>query len=291
MLFGGIHKSSRVWAPFAVSLAVILVSLLVVGCGVETGPTQVLSIDEPLGAAAVTDVEIDMGAGTLSVRPGAVGLASGSIQYNVPSWEPSVRRTDSSLKIEQGGPSVKGLGTDIVNRWELQLGSAPMNLHVSAGAYEGTYDLSGLTLGELTIKDGAARAEVLFNSPNPGQMSRLLYETGASTVKMTGLANANFRSMEFEGGAGSYSLDFSGQLRSDSTVRVKAGVGSLRIVVPADTPARISVDTSLTDISQEGSWDVLDETYSTPAFGADGQTKSLFITVDMDVGSLTLAAK
>ncbi len=75
-------------------------------------------------------------------------------------------------------------------------------------------------------------------------MDRLQYETGASTVTMTGLANANFKTMEFKGGAGSYTLDFSGQLRTDATVRVKAGVGTMRIVVPAQTAARVTVSGS-----------------------------------------------
>jgi hypothetical protein len=281
----------------AVSVAAALVvwagvAVLAGGCAVSTGPTQELTISEPLGGAAVTDVQVIMGAGKLSLSPGAAGLASGIVRYNVESWKPAVERTESRLTIKQGKQNgLRGLGGDIVNEWQLQLGNAPMRLTVSAGAYEGSYDLSGLLLQGLTIKDGAAKTQLMFNSPNPGQMERLSYETGASTVTMTGLANANFKTMEFRGGAGSFTLNFSGQLRSDATVRAKAGVGTMRIVVPTATAASVLVEGALNDVSTEGAWTVAGKTYSTPAAGGDTRAKALSIVVDMSVGSLKLVTQ
>jgi hypothetical protein len=254
-------------------------------CGSEAGigPTQELAIDEPLGSAAVTDVEIEMGAGTLSLSPGATGLASGLIRYNVAAWKPTVERTDKRLTMKQTSKSGLGsIGGDIVNDWRLQ---------ISAGAYDGTYDLGGLILQDLTIKDGAAKSEVRFGTANPGQMQRLLYETGASTVNFTGLANANFRSFEFNGGAGSYTMDFSGQLRTDGTVRIEAGVATVRVVVPAETAAQVTVTGSLTDVSLEGAWTTTGSTSSTPAAKAGGQGKSLSIEVEMGVGTLELVTR
>ena len=292
----GARQGALVRAALACFLGIaMLVSVtFAVSCsvGVDIGPTQELAIDEPLGSAAVTDVEIAMGAGNLSVGPGATGLASGVIRYNVDAWKPVVVRTDKKLTIEQGKKGgLEALGGDVVNDWQLQLGGAPMRLQVSAGAYEGTYDLGGLTLQDLTIKDGASKTEVNFDSANPGQMQRLLYETGASTVNLTGLANANFRTLEFKGGAGSYTLDFSGQLRTDGTVRVEAGVGTVTVLVPVGTAARVTVEGSLTDVSLEGEWTTTGKTSSTPAVQAGGQGKTLTITVDMSVGTLKLVTK
>ncbi|MFH0916948.1 MAG: toast rack family protein [bacterium] len=275
-----------------VALLVVGAALFVAGCGVSTGPTEELVVNEPLGGAAVTDVEVTMGAGKLTVSPGSIGLVSGLIRYNVAAWKPTVDRSDSSVTIKQGSQKgLSGIGSDIVNEWRLELGRAPMRLKVSAGAYQGSYDLSGLVLQGLTVKDGAAKTQVMFNSPNPGQMDRLQYETGASEVTLTGLANANFKTMEFKGGAGSFTLDFSGQLRTDASVRAKAGVGSLRIVVPAQTAARVTVDGALTDVSVEGSWTTSGKTYSTSVVGGDQQAKILTIAVDMSVGSLKLVAR
>jgi hypothetical protein len=278
------------------ALVMVGPGLWLAGCGVHTGVIQQLGIDEPLGSAAITSVEIGMGAGTLIISPGAAGLASGTIRYNVADWKPTVTRGEDSLVIKQGSQkSLSGLGSKIVNEWTLQLGEAPIKLKISAGAYEGSYDLSGLTLLGLQIKDGASRAKVMFNAVNPGQMESLDYETGASTVTLLGLANANFKSMSFKGGAGSYSLDFSGQLRTDATVHAETDAGSIRVTVPATTVAKVTVSGSLNNVSTEGEWTVADGTYRTAAAAApaEGQTqgKSLNITVDLNVGSVTLVAK
>lgn len=277
---------------FAILMLLLSIAWVVAGCGISTGPTEELTIDEPLGSAAVTDIDVTMGAGKLSIGSGATGLISGVVRYNVEAWKPQLERSDTKVAVKQGSQKgLSGLGTDLVNDWRLQLGKAPMRLHVSAGAYEGSYDLSGLVLQELTIKDGAAKTQVAFSSPNPGQMARLKYETGASTVSMTGLAYANFASMEFKGGAGSYILDFSGQLRSDAGVRIEAGVGTVRLVVPGTTAAWVTVDGALNNVSTEGEWVLNGEKYGTPAAGSGPPAKTLTISVEMSVGSLTLVAQ
>jgi len=140
-----------------------------------------------------------------------------------------------------------------------------MRLTVSAGAYDGSYELGGLSLQRLSIKDGASKSQVTFSSPNPSQMELLKYETGASSVTLTGLADANFRKLEFKGGAGSFTLEFSGQLRSDGSASVEAGVGQVHLVIPAGMAVKVVVDGKLADVEQEGNWVTSGDTYSTPA--------------------------
>ena len=277
-------------------VAVLLLFLLalvpaVAGCGLTVGVTQEKGIDEPLGSAAVTDVDISMGLGSLTIGPGAVGFASGTIRYNVKEWVPTVTRGDSTFTIKQSSrKAVPGLSTDIVNEWNLQFGKAPMRLKVSAGAYTGSYDMSGLTLQEFSIHDGAAKSQVMFNSPNPGQMAGLVYETGASSVELIGLANANFKSMTFTGGAGSYSLDFSGQLRTSAPVKIETGAGSVHLTVPSTTAAKVQVSGSRSHVSTQGQWTQVGRTYSTPA-AANAQAKVLSISLKMSVGTVTLVAE
>lgn len=275
-----------------VALVFVLALPILGGCGVDIGPVQEIIIDERLGGAAVSDVELSMGAGTLTIGPGAAGLASGTVRYNVEPWKPEIVRDDDSLAVRQGDQKgLAGLGSEIINEWSIRLGASPVRLKVTAGAYRGTYDLGGLTLLGLTIKDGAAQTQVDFSSPNLGQIDLFKYETGASKVSMTGLAYANFKSMEFSGGAGSYLLDFSGELRTDALVKVKAGVGSVELRVPIDTATRITVDGSLNDISLEGSWTTVGKTHSNPAADAGGAGRVLNISVDMSVGTLRLVSE
>jgi len=254
---------------------------------VDTGPVQVLSIDEPAPPQeTVTGVEINVGPGTLELSGGATGLAAGSIRFNVEEWRPTVTRTETALTIEQGEPDASlPIGEDVVNEWSLRLGNVPMELSVHAGAYSGSIDLSGVPLRSFSVTDGASDTEVEFNSPNPEQMESLTYQTGASTVSLSGLANANFSEMTFIGGAGTYTLDFSGDLRRDATVSLQAGVSSVRIEVPEGTAAVVVVRGALNSVNTIGSWSHDGDTYRHAGLGP-----TLRISVDMGVGSLTLVS-
>jgi hypothetical protein len=110
--------------------------------------------------------------------------------------------------------------------------------------------------------------------------------TGASSVKLTRLVNANFAVMNFKGGAGDYTLDFAGELQQDATVDITAGLGSLKIVVPEGTTAKITISGAINDVRTEGTWAVTGKTYELA-----GEGKTLTIHVDMGIGSLTLVKK
>ena len=165
------------------------------GCGIGTGPTQELTIDEPLGSAAVTDVTVSMGAGKLTIQPGAARAGVGRHPLQRGGLE-AQRHPDRLLAHHQAGEHQRDCrvwARDIVNEWDLKLGRTPMRLAVTAGAYEGTYEFGDLSLQRLSIKDGASKSQVSFSTPNPSQMESLSYETGASSVTLTGLADANFK--------------------------------------------------------------------------------------------------
>jgi hypothetical protein len=134
-----------------------------------TGPTQTFTVNEPVpDTQSATDVTLAMGAGELNVSGGGDGLIEGSIQYNVADWKPSLTTGAGSVRLEQGNTEFSGIpGSDVVNLWDLKLGSAPMNLTVQAGAYQGDLDLSGVPLRNLDISDGASNATVVFDSLNP----------------------------------------------------------------------------------------------------------------------------
>jgi hypothetical protein len=265
--------------------------LLLTGCGPKIGVTQELLVDEPFASAAVTEVRLVMGAGKLLLSSGAAGLVSGTVSYNVEQWKPEITRSDERVIIEQGSlKSVSG-GDSVVNEWNLELGQAPMRLKIEAGAYQGVFYLSGLSLQELDVKDGVAETQVIFTTPNPSQMERLRYRTGASKVSFVGLGNANLRSMEFTGAAGTYAFDFAGQLRSAASVQIKVAAGTVRIEVPGTTKAQVRVKGSLADVDTQGSWTTDGTAYSTPAFSNEGEGKTLTIELEMAAGSATLVAE
>jgi hypothetical protein len=255
---------------------------------IDTGPTQTVSISEAAPAGAeVVDLTVNMAAGRLDIAGGATEQVEGEISYNVAEWEPAVSRDGAAITISQRRIGNGGLPRgQVVNDWALRLGETPMNLTINSGAYEGTLALGGLPVRRLAISDGASNARVSFDSLNLEDMELLSYDTGASSVTLTGLANANFAEMRFNGGAGDFTLDFSGDLQRDATVNTRAGVASLRIVVPAATAARVVVTSSLTNINTQGTWNQTGSTYET-----GGSGPLLTINVDMGVGSLTLVSQ
>jgi hypothetical protein len=253
----------------------------------ETGPVETLTLNEPRSTTDVLDLTFDMALGEFDLTNGSEALLDGEIRYNVAGWEPAVVRKDGSLTISQnaGDYTREGFpGEDVVNAWEFRLGSVPMNLTISAGAYEATMDLSGLPIRRFTVQDGAGHVEVRFDDLNPETMDRLSYQTGASEITFIGLANANFAEMNFNGGAGEYSFDFSGNLQRDAVITIDVGLSTVRIIVPSGVAAQVDVDGAAKKIFALGAWQTEGDSYVNP-----GNGPQLTISVNVGAGDVHLA--
>jgi hypothetical protein len=133
------------------------------------------------------------------------------------------------------------------------------------------------------VKDGAAHVDLNFSQPNKADMSLFRYETGASNVKLTGLANANFNSMTFSSGAGDYTLDFTGTLKRDATVTVSSGLSNLIVVVPTGVNAQVTVEGGLANVSAGSGWSQNGNIYSQAGSGP-----TLTFIIKTGAGNLTL---
>ncbi len=243
--------------------------------------TDEVTVTTPAGER--TRLKISFGAGELTLSPGATDmLVEGTATYNIPNFKPEVIQNGSDIEIKQG--QLKSLNvSNFKNEWDLKLGETPMELEINAGAYQGHYEFGGLALTDLTIKDGASDVNASFSDPNPTEMSVFRYETGASSVKLTGLANANFSTLIFNGGAGDYTLDFSGDLKQDATVRTETGFGNLMLVIPRDVDARVTVEGGPVNINHSSGWSQNDQTYT-----QEGSGPTLTIIVKMGAGNVTI---
>jgi N-terminal domain of toast_rack, DUF2154 len=250
--------------------------------------TLVLNEGLPADLAEPVKIDIVMGAGKLEISGGSQQLLEGTIEYNVADWEPEVNRQDDRLEIRQGVERSLDLTAldRVTNDWNLVFGRTPIELRLTAGAYDGEIDLSGVALTYLDISDGASDSEVVFTAPNPVEMDRFNYRTGASDVNLSGLGYANFRRMDFDGGAGSYTLDFSGALQQDCRVKIDGGLGDFKIIVPAGTAAEVEFNGSLMDINTKGTWVVNDNVYAT-----QGSGPLLEIEINIGLGSVTVVSE
>lgn len=268
-----------------------ILTLATIACGftvnIPTPPTPGPEVtDEITVAVPDTDeprLKISFGAGELRLSPGAGNvLVDGTATYDIPNFKPEIEDTGDYIEIRQG--QVKTLNVpDFKNEWDLSLGDMPMELEINAGAYKGRYELGGLALTGLTIKDGASDVEVSFSEPNPTEMTVFRYETGASSVVLTGLANANFATLIFNGGAGDYTLDFGGDLTQDVTARVETGFGDLKLVVPEGVDARVTVEGGPVNVNHSSGWGQSNHTYS-----QEGSGPTLTIIVKVGAGNVTI---
>lgn len=279
-----------------VYLAVAVLTLVTLACGVtinlpveqmESGPTRTKEILVENPDASSADITLAFGAGKLNISPGAENaLIMGEATYNLDQLEPEISIEGEKVRIQTGDSDFKRLprfGEDIKNVWKLQLGDMPMDLMINAGAYQGDIELGGLSLKTLEVSDGAADVRLRFSQANKIEMDTLRYLTGASNVRLSGLANANFSSMVFRSGAGDYTLDFSGELKRDAVVTIESGISQVVVVVPEGTNAKVYFKGGLANVKVDRGWE-----HSGDQYTLEGDGPQLIFHIDMGAGNLVL---
>lgn len=274
-------------------LAILVLALASLACGFsidlpqrpKAGPEVEESITVADPRSDETRLSISFGAGELTLSPASEGenLVDGTAIYNVEDLKPIIQKSGSSIEIRQGDFKSLPLFEDMKNEWDLKLSDTPLDLALEAGAYEGHLELGGLALKSLTVQDGASHVDLSFTEPNQTEMSVLRYETGASDVRLTGLANANFSTLTFSGGAGNYTLDFSGELQRDAVVTVESGLGNLSLIVPEDVDAVVTVESAAVNINHASGWQQNGQKYT-----QNGSGPTLTILIKMAAGNLVI---
>lgn len=270
---------------------VLILALAILACGFSVslpkaptpGPDVTDNITVPAPDSGVALLNILFGAGELNLNPGAENLVEGTATYNVPDLKPEIITDSNGIEIKQGSLKDIPYPTNIKNNWDFKLGNAPMDLTVNAGAYTGTYEFGGLSLTNLTIKDGASNVKLAFSQPNPSEMTVFRYETGASNVKLNSLANANFSTMIFNSGAGDYTLDFSGALKRDATISISSGLSNIILVIPQNVNANVTAESGLANINAGPGW-----TQNGDQYAQSGSGPTLTFLIKTGAGNLTL---
>ena len=169
------------------------------------------------------------------------------------------------------------------NRWDLSLANVPMALEIAGGAYQGRAELGGLSLTDLTISSGASDLEISFSEPNQVDMEELRVSTGASSTRLSGLANARFGRMRFSGGAGDFTLDFTGEMRDAAEVEVDAALSNITLVIPEGLSTRLEVEGAMSNVDAPSSFNRSGSTYV-----QDGSGPTLTILVELGAGNLEI---
>ena len=247
------------------------------------GPDVTDEISVPTPDTDQVSLHLSFGAGELTLAPGASQLVEGTATYNYDVFKPEVIVDGGNVQVKMSEINLFPSFDNLKNIWDLKLGDTPMDLSIESGAYNGTFELGGLSLNNLTIKDGAADVELAFSEPNLVEMSTFRYETGASDVKMSGLAHANFSLFDFSSGAGDYTLDFSGELQRDASVTISSGLSNIIIVIPESVDAVVSIDSGASNISAGSGW-----SQSGGVYKQKGEGPTLTFVINIGAGNVTL---
>jgi len=148
------------------------------GTSVPMGPVVHEHHNVERGTATSARVEIDMSAGELDVKSGAMTLLAGDFDFNVPELKPSIAYavdgSTGALKVSQG--SVSG---NYENKWSLSLDeTTPVDLHVTLGAGDVQLLLGRINLQSLSVRLGAGDL-VLDLRGTPAKSYSVNVEAGA----------------------------------------------------------------------------------------------------------------
>lgn len=144
---------------------------------------------------------------------------------------------ESGSKGERG-LTVRGFRVPEENEWLLFFSDAvPLRLAFELGMADAELDLTGLQVERLAVESGMASTRLAFDTPNPVVMEELRVDAGMARFHGERLGNARFERFHFEGGAGSFDLDFSGAAplpgaRADLNI----GMATLRVALPEGVP-------------------------------------------------------
>lgn len=191
---------------------------------------------------------------------------------------------------EQGSTlSLRSLRERGQNRWRLHFADdVPLDLRFEFGAARADLAFTGQPVERLSISAGVAPTRLAFDEPNAIAMERLSLSAGASSFQAERLGNARVSSLRFDGGAGSFLLDFGGEpLAVGGRGDIAVGVGRLRVRLPQDAPVVLVINASpLARISvPSGYVSIGDSRWHSPAVGDPDEAFSLH--VNAGIGALT----
>jgi hypothetical protein len=175
-------------------------------------------------------------------------------------------------------------------RWDISLSREYVwDIKLDIGFAECELDLSGLPMDRFELDIGASECQIVFNEPNPEQLRRMEIDAGAGDLEFIGLGYANFEHLSFDGGAGDFTLDFTGLTEGFHTAEIDVGVGDARVELPKGLPVRIETGGSwLNSIKVRGREleEIDDGVYETEDF--EDSDYGLEITLDLGIGQATI---
>lgn len=234
----------------------LLLALIFSGFADENSQ-QVLKKREPLTHEKSLTVFVKYGNGYINLKPATSKNAfEGEFVYwkNRPEVRYEIVGDEGRLNVYFSGKlrkeddesrNIMSLSKLYDNELDLSLTPrVPVDLDLELGVIKGTLDFGGLRIKNLRMEVGVSTADMLFMEPNPVSLQSCTIEGGVGKLMIEKIGNANVEDFSFEGGVGSYVLDFSGEFKQNIGANIDLGMGKVKLYLPRYIGTRIKVDKS-----------------------------------------------
>ena len=218
-------------------------------------------------------IKAKFGVGKLNLNCGEKNTFEANFQYEKSFLKPNIHYEtigeNGVLNLSQSIKKDINLFFPYNNIWSLKLPSnIPLQLYINTATYSGDINLTNLQIEDFYLTTGASQTNIEFNQPNLIDLENINIKTGASTIKIIGLSNANFDSMDFTGGAGNYTFDFSGNLAKKSKVNINVGAAKVILKIPSAIGTKISFKQfPLAKLNVVGFIKINEQVYVNPEYG------------------------
>ena len=164
--------------------------LVLSGCIISTtpvGPTEHESKSVDLDKLEMARVTLHMGAGNLNIRGGSSKFVEANFTYNVPSWKPNFRYTNTGVRgdLVINQPSGGQLHTgNMEYTWDLRFNNGvPLDFDMHFGAGEADLNLGDLSLRNVGIEMGVGELKLdLRGHPQRSYDVRVRGGVGEATI-------------------------------------------------------------------------------------------------------------
>jgi hypothetical protein len=261
------------------------------------------SVAREIGRTTEKELKVSLNSafGTVLIGRGESGkilMAEGSSEKdanNVMDVEYAIRNRVGFLDMTLGEPKSDKNGNHYSfnldrfdkGKWFLRFSDAiPISFDIELGVGRGDFNLSGLEVKDFNLSTGASDVTLAFDQANTGTIENMNIESGVSKFDARNLGNANFRHFRFQGGMGSYTLDFGGALKNEVDVDIEVGLGLVTIIIPEDIGARVIYENSWVsrlDCDRDFEPDGENQYISTNYHKAQGRMN---INIDSGLGSI-----
>jgi hypothetical protein len=221
--------------------------LFLAGCA-GGHPVEMIHGAGPASSRGSLTVRADLPAGKMEVSAGSPGaLYDVSLSYCRDHFRPLSRFEEDGNRAGLPGTSLLEIAA-LSRRVEgeeatdeepnlltlLLRPGVPMDLRLSVGRGSMDLDLTALGIERLALHGGSGPAAVRFQAGNSRDMERFRFVAGEGAVKLEGLGWGQVTSLEFHGGAGEATLDWSGPGPAEAAAFLDPGTGGISLSFPPD---------------------------------------------------------